>query len=278
MHKLFISKIPKSVPSEEVEKFLKDLFSEATHIQLLQGSHSGEHKGHAYAHFTNETSAVEALERISNTSPPTLDGVLIHVKRASRLDVEEENSKSTHDTKTTTRLISYPLPPQLAHYTYTMCACFFSTVVDTLEGVVARCQIEDGVTAVAFEKEENMIAAMAMHAGSATRCLPPLLPDLLSSLETRKRRRTRTEEVSEKEHREKESLGNNTRDTRDTFLDSSDKLLRLYKKERGLTPLSPAQALLAVRNLMEGRGCIAVRDREGHIAVLNLPAHVSALE
>ncbi|KAH9600169.1 RNA recognition motif domain [Trypanosoma melophagium] len=277
MHKLFVSKIPKSVSTEEVEKFLKDLFPEATHIQLLQGSHSGEHKSHAYAHFNDEAAAVEALQRSSNTTLPTLHGVLIHVKRASRLDVVEANGTSNRDTNAT-RLTSHSLPPQLAQYKYTLCAFLLSRVVDTLEGVVARCQLEDDVTAVAFETEEYLAAAMAMHPGIVTRCLPPQLPDLLSSLDTRKRRRNHREENDEKEYRDKESLGNNVTDKKDNFLDSSDKLLRFYNKERGLMPLSPAQALLAVRNLMEGRGCIAVRDHEGNIAVLNLPAHVTALE
>ncbi|RNF12543.1 hypothetical protein TraAM80_00259 [Trypanosoma rangeli] len=269
MFKLFVSKLPKSVSAEETGDFLATLFPEAVHIQLLQGSRSGTHKGHAYLHFKSEVAVTDALRRLEEGPPLIFHEVSIHVKRASRVETVEHGS-----------LPPQTLPPQLAHYAHSMCATVSSSAVDALDGVVARYELSDGVTAVAFGSEVQMTAALESCRGNASRCLPPLLPELLSSHNTRKRRRGDKDDDGGS-HRKEE-----LKDFHDTgagvgdgplTLGSGADMVASYER-RGLVPLTPATALTLLRDFMEGRGRIALKDHKGHIAVMLLPAHAAALE
>lgn len=264
MFQLFVSKLPKSVPAGEVEEFLRELFPAATHIQLLRGSHSGEHKGHAYAHFANEAAVTDALRRVEDTTPPTLHGAPIHVKRASRVDAVKSSL-----------LAPQPLPPQLAHYSYSTCACVPSSLVETLDGVGARCELPNGVTAVAFGTEEQMATAVTSCRGDAAKCLPPLLPELLSRGAARKRGRAGDADSSSScpPHHSPHSHG----DVKEEGTAAGADVVASYER-RGFVPLTPAAALTLVRDFMEGRGRIAVKDRRGNVAVMCLPAHAAALE
>ncbi|RNF18805.1 uncharacterized protein Tco025E_04337 [Trypanosoma conorhini] len=269
MFKLFLSKLPKSVPAKETGEFLATLFPEAVHIQLLQGSQSGTHKGHAYVHFDNEAAVTDALRRVGEGPPPTLHEVPIHVRRASRVEAGEHDSLSPQ-----------ALPPQLAHYAHSMCATVSSSAVDALDGVVARCELGDGVTAVAFGTEAQLTAALESCRENASRCLPPLLPELLSSQVTRKRRRG-DEDGDGGSHRREGR--NDSHDTgagvgeRPLTLETAADVVALYER-RGLEPLTPAAALALLQDFMGGRGRIALKDQKGNIAVMMLPAHATALE
>ncbi|ESL11112.1 hypothetical protein TRSC58_01147 [Trypanosoma rangeli SC58] len=271
MFKLFVSRLPKSVPAEETEEFLATLFPEAVHIQLLQGSRSGTHKGHAYLHFKSEVEVTDALRRVEEGPPPIFHEVSIHVKRASRVETMEHGNLSPQT-----------LPPQLAHYAHSMCATVSSSAVDALDGVVARYELSDGVTAVAFGSEVQMTAALEACRGNASRCLPPLLPELLASHNTRKRRRGDKDD-DRSSHRKEElkdfhgtGAGVGVGDGPLTLGSGAD-VVASYER-RGLVPLTPAAALTLLRDFMEGRGRIALKDQKGHIAVMLLPAHAAALE
>ncbi|EAN87290.1 putative RNA-binding protein 34 [Trypanosoma cruzi] len=267
--RLFVSRLSKSVPAKEVEEFLAKLFPEAVHIQLLQGSHSGTHKGHAYVHFSDEATAADVLRRLGEGPTPTFHELSIHVKRASRLDTGENNL-----------FIPQPLPPQLAHYAYSVCATVSSSVVDTLDGVVARCELSDGVTAVAFASEAKMTAALETCRENAAKCLPPLLPELLSSRIMRKRRRS-DEDGGENHCRDdlNESRNSGVDSVNDgpRTLEGGADVVAAYER-RGFVPLAPAVALTLLQDFMEGRGRVALKDQKGHMAVMTLPAHAMALE
>ncbi|KEG15009.1 hypothetical protein DQ04_00221120 [Trypanosoma grayi] len=270
MPKLFVSKLPKSVPADEVEGFLEGLFPDATHIQLLRGSYSGSHKGHAYAHFASEVAAADALHRLGETSPPTLHGETFRVRRGGRVEATDKSVISPQ-----------PLPPQLADHSYSLCACVSPSLADTLDDVVDRCQLSrsgGGAVAVVFATEERATAAVMAHRGRVALCLPPLLPQLLSSRAAKRRRREREEDgADDNEERDPGDEEDEEVEGEGEGGDGDGDVVVAYERH-GLVPVSPAQALLLVRELMEGRGRIAVKDRKGHVAVLNLPAHATALE
>ncbi|CBH17259.1 RNA-binding protein 34, putative [Trypanosoma equiperdum] len=250
MSKLFISKLPKTVSAEEVKEFLENLMPEATRIQLLLGSQHHEHKGYAYAHFAGEEAATEALQRLCGDEPPSLHGVAITAKRASRVSDAVESDVT-------------PLPAALAHFSHSQCVTVAPpSLVDELNGVVARCSVNDNLEAVAFATGAEAAACVASSGGRVVKCTPPRLPELLASREATKRRREEPPVVKSGEAATEGSAGD---------------IVTAYER-LGYTALSPSQLLQLVEDFLEGRGRVAVQDREGHVALLNLPAYISALE
>nr|CCC94921.1 unnamed protein product [Trypanosoma congolense IL3000] len=248
MTKLFVTKLPKNVPSDELKELLQELMPDAKHIQLLLGSESQMHKGHAYVHFATNEAAAGALRRVHTNGTPSLCGSVITIRRAScASDVPD--------------VVAPPLPPPLAHFGHTRCVAVSPpSLADQLKGVVAQCDVSPNLTVVAFESCSEADACVLANGSCAVRCLPPRLPELLAPHGSAKRQR----EVSPA----KTSEGAN---------DGGEDIVETYEN-LGFVALTPSQLLLVMGDFLEGHGRIAVQDREGHMAVLNLPAYASALD
>ncbi|KAG8345954.1 hypothetical protein ERJ75_000992000 [Trypanosoma vivax] len=244
MPKLFVTGLCKSKPAATVEHLLSVLMPEAAHIQLLRGSQECEHKGHAYIHFSDEEIMMTVLERLKKMLPlPELPSV--QLRPVNQVAATESGS--------------FNLPPELSNFSSSQCVAVPSassfSFLNNLEGVVARCDAGNDTVVLAFQGDEEASKAIAMHNGKLKRCIPPLLADVLAQRAGERRGRVGDTAVDEK----------------------SDDIVATYEA-RGFQPLSLAQMLSIIGDLVDGRGRVAVSDSAGDVAILNLPAFASALE
>lgn len=174
-----------------------------------------------------------------------------------------------------------PLPGHCARYPHLCCAYYCrSPIHDSVNGsdatsissvlgvAVAACvslgmtgdgKVEQEVAVVVFSSEWDREKAVEEH--GLARCGPPVLEDLLT--------RPRSLEEHWSRHAVIQSQMN-------AVPDISQKLAHLC--DNGFKLLGPSEALEEVRELLDGHGRIAVKDKMGSLAVLRVPTYVASLE